>query len=293
MTSKEKQVELDKHRILLNATLDYLIEHYTGFLVLDESDYALEHYVQERNQSEKYFKERRLDRLKAKLNRLTDILSHARDLGFSRYLENKTGYTVDLFGDIRLRVNELIKGKDAPFLHHRRDLEFMISLTETYPDELFDHQVLGAWIKKINESLPAPVKMLSPAEYKEMSDSDDNLEKQAYINGKRVTNEAYEKLMKPSGLRQKALSPNLLNYAELYSTGKINCELTYVVIGVSSGSGTIYLTKGDTLPMAIYWEDDYTIVIETSKDYDVWEQFNKITTRDTVIYVKYQELAIG
>jgi hypothetical protein len=290
MTSKEKQVELDRYRVLLNATLDYLIEHYTGQMVLDESDYALDHYVQERNQSEKYYKERRLDRLKTKLNRLTDILSHSRDLGFRKYLEDKTGYTVDLFEDIRSRVNERLKGTEATLFNPSSDIEFMISLSETYPDEPFDKKVLEALLKKIMESMPPPLKLLSRAEYLELVNSGDS-EKLTYVNGKRVTDDAYEKLMKTLGLRQKALSPNSLNYVELYSTGKIDCELTYVIIGLSSGSGTIYLTKGDTLPMNIYWEDDHTVIIETSQNYEVYEQFHKVTTKDTVIHVKYIEFA--
>jgi hypothetical protein len=290
MTSKEKQVELDRHRILLNATLNYLMEHYTGFMVFDESDYAMDHYVQEKNQSEKYYRERRLDRLKAKLNTLTHSLCLNRDVGFRKYLEQETGYTVDLFWDLRSQVNEILQKGEITLLNQINDVEFMISLAEIYPDELLNIKELSIILKRFKDSLPPPVKLLTRAEYQRVLDSDGSLEKLTYINGKRVTDDAYEKLMKAHGLRHKALSPNQLNYAYLYSAGKANCELTYVVIGLSSGSGTIYLTKGDTLPMNIYWEDDHTLVIDTSKDYEVWEQFHKITTRETVINVKYEEL---
>jgi hypothetical protein len=290
MTSKEKQVELDRHRVLLNATLNYLMEHYTGFMVFDESDYAMDHYVQEKNQSEKYYRERRLERLKAKLNTLTHSLRLNKDVGFRKYLEQETGYTVDLFWDLRSQVNEILQKGEITLSNQINDVEFMISLAEIYPDELLNIKELSIILKRFKDSLPPPVKLLTRAEYQRVLDSDSSLEKLTYINGKRVTDDAYEKLMKAHGLRHQALSPNQLNYAYLYSTGKANCELTYVVIGLSSGSGTIYLTKGNTLPMNIYWEDDHTLVIDTSKDYEVWEQFHKITTRETVINIKYEEL---
>jgi hypothetical protein len=43
--------------------------------------------------------------------------------------------------------------------------------------------------------------------------------------------------------------------------------------------------------MNIYWEDDHTVIIETSQNYEVYEQFHKVTTKDTVIHVKYIEFA--
>jgi hypothetical protein len=51
MISKDKQEELDTHRIIILQTLGYLIEHYTGSFVLDDYDPGKEYYIQEKNKS--------------------------------------------------------------------------------------------------------------------------------------------------------------------------------------------------------------------------------------------------
>jgi len=71
LTPEEKQSELNRHRAILLATLDYLEERLGGSIVYDEYDPFTEYYQQQKVQTEKYFKQDRLDRLQHRLASLT------------------------------------------------------------------------------------------------------------------------------------------------------------------------------------------------------------------------------
>jgi hypothetical protein len=94
-TTTDKQVALTKYRSLILATLDYLLEKFTGMIVYDHYDPTREYYEQQQVQAEKYFKLRRLDRLEQQFARLSD---HQRrgDPEFEDYLERTTGFKFDV-----------------------------------------------------------------------------------------------------------------------------------------------------------------------------------------------------
>lgn len=108
MTPEKKQSELQRHRAILLATLDYLEERLGGSIVFDQYDPATEYFQQQKIQTEKCFKQRRLDRLQKRLASLTKEMQSRADLAFASYIKEKTGYNIDIFEDIRKRVNAIV-----------------------------------------------------------------------------------------------------------------------------------------------------------------------------------------
>jgi hypothetical protein len=108
LTPEEKQSELQRHRAILLATLDYLKERLGGSFVYDQYDPVTEYYQQQKVQTEKYFKQHRLDRLQQRLASLTKGLQNRTDLAFALYIKEKTGYDIDIFEVVRKRVNSII-----------------------------------------------------------------------------------------------------------------------------------------------------------------------------------------
>lgn len=137
MKSIEKQESLDKYRTLIMATIDFLIENYSGSLVFDDYDFSKEYYVQERNQAEKYYANRRLDRLVPKLAALTKNLYYKIDLDYQHYIKEKTGYGIDLYNDLRLRIKQIIENEGICNEDEQMDMHFMIQLCKKNPAESF------------------------------------------------------------------------------------------------------------------------------------------------------------
>lgn len=117
-TSAEKQFELVKLKTISLATIDYLVEN--PELTDSGDENSLEDLYQHlKVQIEKYFQQRRLDRLQHRLSHFFDILIGRVDLNFTTYIRDKTGYEIELLEGLRNRVkiilerNEIITQKEA------------------------------------------------------------------------------------------------------------------------------------------------------------------------------------
>jgi hypothetical protein len=91
LRSEEKQSELKRHRDILLATIDYLLERTAGSFICDQFDTVAEYYQQAKRQTEKYYQKGRLDRLQQKLRSMTENQRHRGDLNFGSYIKEKTG----------------------------------------------------------------------------------------------------------------------------------------------------------------------------------------------------------
>jgi hypothetical protein len=142
MKSKNKQEELDKQKVIILQTLEYLIENYTGFFVLDDYDPNKEYYLQEKNQVEKHYKERRLDRISAKLANFTQDLYLKTDMMYQHHIEEKTGHRIDLYDDLRVKTNKVIQNGLISGIEEFAGMEFMILTCKNDPDSSFDKSLL-------------------------------------------------------------------------------------------------------------------------------------------------------
>lgn len=107
----EKNAELKKYRDLVLATIDYYLD--TKELNFKTEDFdSIEHYKSLKIQTEEHFQKGRLTRLKQWLRDLTEGFVEEGDLKFNKYLQEKTGYDIDIFKSYFQRVDKVIeKGK--------------------------------------------------------------------------------------------------------------------------------------------------------------------------------------
>ena len=98
LTREEKQFELNRHRDILSATIDYILQQTTSEdLLKDQFDVVAGFYEQQKQQIEKYFQKHRLDKLQQRLHNLTMFPMRRVDLTFNDYIKGKTGYEIDIF----------------------------------------------------------------------------------------------------------------------------------------------------------------------------------------------------
>src|SRR4051794_1258949 len=94
---------------MLLATIDYLAEQ------AKRVDYGgldmIAHYQQIKEQTEEQFRKRRLTRLKQWLRDMTEGPREVGDLALERYIKEKTGHDIDIFGSFRKRIDKIIERK--------------------------------------------------------------------------------------------------------------------------------------------------------------------------------------
>jgi hypothetical protein len=75
----------------------------------------------------------------------------------------------------------------------------------------------------------------------------------------------------------------------VHSSGEgIHC-LTYVVIELRGGSGSIYCIRGLHPGLNAYWKDDHTIVIEIPREREEIERRQQVSSFGYVINIEYLE----
>ena len=110
MNRQEKQSELKQHKDILFATIDYILQQVKSEN-LGNDDYKTveDYYRQQKLKIEKYFQEGKLTPLRQRLQTLTKTPLNRADLHFNSYIKQKTGYEIDIFNQLQIRIKELIK----------------------------------------------------------------------------------------------------------------------------------------------------------------------------------------
>src|SRR5215213_7483093 len=70
---------------------------------------STEHYNGLKTQTEEHFQKGRLSTLKQWFQDLTEMQVETRDLKFNKYIQEKTGYDIDIFKSYYQRVDKVIK----------------------------------------------------------------------------------------------------------------------------------------------------------------------------------------
>lgn len=281
LTRNEKQAELEKHRVVLSTTLDYLLNQFTGTIVYDDFDPIKDYYEQQKIQAGKYFKQRRLDRLEEQLRRLTEGFKYQANLEFGKYIKEKTGYEIDIFAEERNWVEEVLgkqridteKESLAVSLILRtnlmsKDKENILLLIEDY-----HHRK-----KELDER--------SPKNKKVSSEIIKTVEEDGIIT------ETIEISFGPKPLHfieREAFSPDGKHRVTVTEWSDGNHPSTSVNIFFDKANGPIYGANGLYPDINAFWRDNNTIVIETKKSYPNGLQLRKAQSFDDIIYVEYME----
>lgn len=106
-----KTLELKKYRDLLIATIDYYLD--TKLMHVKSADFDPDEYFSSlKVQTDEHFNKGRLTMLKNWFRDMTEMFVEGGDLKFNNYLQDKTGYDIDIFKSYLQRVNKIIaKGK--------------------------------------------------------------------------------------------------------------------------------------------------------------------------------------
>lgn len=261
MTHTEKQIELETHKTLLLATLDYHIEHYTGGLVFDQGDPAAEYHLKQKQQTEKYFQQRRLDRLQKMLDRLLENIMNRADLHFASYIKEKTGYNLDVFEELRNQVAAIVAQKKIDNEEEARNVRDMLQFYQQTSADNEEVEVLKTLLVDFYERIGLK----------------NQINKLAFPL---MTNDMNSLVYEPN-------SPDGKRKVIVQNSGTDKYALTYVVIHLKGGSGSIYCARGKNLPIEAYWKDNSTIVIETKKDYIAVTQHHQVRSFQDVVKVEY------
>jgi hypothetical protein len=270
LTPEQKQSELERHRAVLLATLDYLEQHLGGSFVYDQYDSVTEYYQQQKIQTEIYFKQRRLDRLQQRLASLTKGLQNRADLAFAPYIKEKTGYDIDIFEDLRKGVAAIIAQNEIRSQKELNDIGTML--------HYFHETSLTNYSKQTNE-----ISGKRKGEYSE-------------IIG-RVEKDGIEEVTvristgpKPKHFEeQEATSPDGKRKLRVAQWGDGEHASTYVSVHFPTASGAVYGTSGIRPDVKARWKDNYTIIIETKKEYETNTQNKQVRSFDDVIAIEYIE----
>lgn len=131
--NQEEQIELQKYRDLVLATLDYYLENKVMQIKTADFDFD-EHYKGLKIQTEENFQKGRLTRLKQWFRNLTEMQVETGDLKFNKYLQDKTKYDVDIFKSYFQRVEKVIEKGKTTTDNQYYDINIMVDqLCQTEP----------------------------------------------------------------------------------------------------------------------------------------------------------------
>ena len=282
MTPGQKQSELQRHRAILLATLDYLEERLGDSIVFDQNDPATEYYQQQKIQTEKYFKQRILDRLQQRLASLTKGLQNRDALAFTTYIKEKTGYDIDIFKDLRQRLGAIVAQNEIRSQNELNDVGTMLHLYHETAAE-------GKEVEKLKSLL---------TDYSKRTNETSSERKGEYSEViSRVEKDGIEKMTvkisigpKPKHFKeQEATSPDGKRKLRVVQWGDGKHASTYVDIMFPTASGAVFGMSG-IHEVRAFWKDNSTIVIETPKDYQTANmQHKQVLSFDDVISIEYVE----
>ncbi|TZF84830.1 hypothetical protein FW774_07580 [Pedobacter sp. BS3] len=296
MTDEEKQAEIEKHRILLFAILDYHLEYYTGSMVFDQWDPAADFYLQEKQRTEKDCQEFRIDILQQRLDRFVKRLRDRVDLNFGNYIKERTGYEIDIFADLRHEVATIAsKGK----IENDEELKSVDIMLQVYRGMSADKEQIDILVNLIDER-KKPYEVISKTEFPEVKhvivqvaipppDSNYPVMADTVGTSKELSEAEFAELQRKNGLLSEARSPDNRRQIMTRTNGSTQNALTEVSILLKGGSGCIYCAKGTSLPIKAYWKDNNTVVIETRKEYIVDIRHEKVRSFEDVVKIEYIE----
>ncbi len=238
--------------------MDYHLAQHAGTFVCDGVDFIADYYEQQKLQTEKYYKQRRLDRLQQRFRSLTENLQSRIDLKFENYIKERTGYNIDLFETLQNRVENIIKQNDIRNPKEYQDVSTM---------RHFYQQILAE---------PGKIEILNHL--------------LAEFHKRTITVYTSKEINYFPHRFSEATSPDGKQKLTVEKSGKEENALTYIAINLKSGvSSGFYDVRGHHPNINAFWKDDYNIVVETKKEYLSFRKIRKIESQGEIINIEYIE----
>lgn len=270
--------EREKNKIILLATLNYLLEYHSGDMVFDGFSPSKQWYLGDLQKTELDIKKSRSTQIKNRLDRHILLLKYRYDLGLNRYLRENTSYDIDIFETFKADVMPIVV-KESIDANDIYPIERYLKAYEMHPDE----QERVAVLKKLLIAYEAKIKRLMGS---------DGVTKTSYFiiqgnKGKEVSETELHEMDKKWLLAEET-APNGTYKLSVQISGKGADASTYVNISLAGGTGAIYAAIGERLPIKAYWKDDKHVVIETKKEYKFYQMYSQVSSYGDLVNIEYR-----
>jgi len=283
MIAQLKTSESEKYKILVLATLDYLIDRHTGEFVCDGFDPVTQYFEEQKVQAEKYRHRGQPKKLMQQLERLVEGLRHRMDFEFEIYIIERTGYDLDLFADLKSFGEKIVlDGKIYNETQSRKVIELIRLYNQQNSDDKKKERlekILSGYYGK-----PADRRALNQGKTKVVKTE----EKEGIITetiqvsfGSGPGHSEQREVLSPDGMRRLFISE--------YTGKDESYAVTSVNISFKTSSGGIYAVKGIHPDINAFWRNNNTVVIETSKSYTGLMQHRLVQSFQDVIQIEYVE----
>ena len=287
MTTEEKNSELQRYRDILLATIDYLLDRFGGSFVVDQLDMTAEFYTQQKAQTLKNYKQRRLDRLQQRLKSLTKALQNEVDLNFATHIKEKTGFELDLFEDLKKRVDHILTLNEIRSEQELYDISTWLRYRqqESADGEVVDKLkvLLSNYHNRTHDTAKSGVARKRKSGYSETV----SREVKGDIETITITISTGPK--PKHWEEQVVVSPDGKRRLRITQSGDKHSASTCVVLEFPNSSGGIYGIQGIRPDVKAFWKDNHTVVIETKKEYETGMLHRKVSSYGDVIAIEYIE----
>ena len=280
MTTEEKQIELQRHREILLATIDNFILKHGDSFVLDNQNHIREHYEQQKKQVDKYYKQRRLDKLQQKLASLTKSIENSIDLTFPTYIKKRTGYDIDIFDKLKKQVDQILEKNKIESSKEENDIGTMLHyLTNTSSSADKVEKLEALLIKyhgKNRQKQDGYSEVISRVEKDGVTK-----EKIRFSTGPKPKHFNEVEAISPDGKRKL--------FTVQWSDG-IHASTSVTLQFANGACGEIYSTNGIQPDIAAFWQDNSTISIRTKKAFDIDPRHTEVRSFVDRINIQYVDI---
>lgn len=282
MKDDQKQVELEKHKGLIDASLNYLLLHDTGNRIYDGVDPEKRFYESQLAQAERYFNTNNLNKLEHQLGELIRLLQHKPkpDFDFKNYIKEHTGYELDILAEHRKSFEEvLLKGRIDT---QKEGNDLCIMLAHLGIDEKEMHETYEPMLIDFHQRHMAAIEA-SPELKKKYDEHHETVEE----NGELI--EIFYSGGKPSHHhRRVALAPNGKCSLSITEIARDDHSSTSIQLDIENFGCSLYSVDGVHPEIDAFWKDNQTIVIKTN-GYQSDKMHKKIEIFGHVFTIDYLE----
>jgi hypothetical protein len=279
MSSKQIK-DIEYHYSISVAAIDYLILKEALTIVYEDYAPVLEYYENKKNQLKIYYQKRQLSKIEQVFNFISLRRQRELDFDFNIYIKEKTGHNIDIFKNLVDRVNIII---EQNYIGNKEDEFDIVAAIDFYGKKMNDkskieilHQLL------VNYSLPGINTIINSR------DNSKSIIKTSLPNRKGKSVEIKSRLN--PNLISETYSPNCKHKLVVAKSSKeVNKALTFVAVHFENASGTIFTVRGINPNIKAYWDDENTIVIESKKEYEVVEKYDKVQSFQYIFKIIYKE----
>ncbi len=241
---ERNQEELNQHRAIILATIDYRMQRLNTSMKIDGKILGESYSQNLLHETEKWFKQKKLDKLKQILPKVLEFPIATVDINFDNYILEKTGYAINIFKDIQESVDKILAQNQIQNEKELQDATILIrKLEQESPDEI--------QIKVLNDLC------------------------RDFIKHQTKTNRLEDKYI-PKELSH-VQSPNE-KFRLIVQENERNGEFgtTTVSITGKGGGASMYDAEGVKLDIKAFWKDDNTVIIESKKEYKILSEHKQI-----------------